>query len=258
MTGRQETASVLPVQQLHRLEPDHRSDCPHPAVRVDRLEPFVLDALRQYVLETNAAERVKDAIVRAKSRHMKLASTDEKRLHAVRQKIERGTENLALAGRQDFAAISKLLTKWREEEAVTRGPHRTTTAVRLEPLPEALEVIAEFGDLRQKLKLADRVKLAHAVKQTVASITIGIRQAKTGQISRTPSTSASCGCTKPCAPSRSRFPTRPSAAARSGVRSATWSASPTVPCIWPTSASTSARRTCRVPLTTCGEPRRRG
>ena len=96
-------------------------------------------------------------------------STDEKRLRTVRQKIERGVENLALAEREDFAAISKLLTKWREDEAelVDRIDRRT---VELEPLPEAMEVIAQFGDLRKRLKHADRVKLAHAVKQTVLSI----------------------------------------------------------------------------------------
>jgi len=167
---------------LDRQNPRYKTECPHPAVRLDRLEPFVLDTLRQYVLEAGAAERVKDAILRAKSRHMKLASTDEKRLHAVRQKIERGTENLALADRQDFAAISQLLVKWREEEAVLVDRIERHSRA-LEPLPEALEVIAEFGDLRQKLKLADRVKLAHAVKQTVVSITIGIRQTTTGNLS---------------------------------------------------------------------------
>jgi hypothetical protein len=110
------------------------------------------------------------------------AAAETDRLNALRQKIERGTENLALADRQDFAAISQLLVKWREEEAVLVDRIERHSRA-LEPLPEALEVIAEFGDLRQKLKLADRVKLAHAVKQTVVSITIGIRQAKTGKLS---------------------------------------------------------------------------
>jgi BMFP domain-containing protein YqiC len=119
--------------------------------------------------------------VRAKARKATQVSADEKRLRAVRQKIERGTENLALATRQDFAAISKLLTKWREEEAdlADRIQRRNSE---LEPLPEALDVIAEFADLGKKLKVADRVKLAHAVKQTVVSVTIGTRMATTGEI----------------------------------------------------------------------------
>jgi BMFP domain-containing protein YqiC len=156
-------------------------NCPHPAVRIERLEAFVLEVLRQQVFETNAAERVKDAIMRAKNRKSKSVSVDEKRLRAVRQKIERGTENLALASRQDFAAISKLLTKWREEEAELADRIERRNG-KLEPLPEAMDVIAQFADLGMKLGLADRVKLAHAVKQTVASITIGTRMATTGEI----------------------------------------------------------------------------
>ena len=80
-------------------------------------------------------------------------------------------------------------------------------------------VIAEFGDLRQKLKLADRVKLAHAVKQTVVSITIGMREAKTGQIKHIEYFGElrlhDALRTKPIP-----FPTTSSDAARSGVKSA--------------------------------------
>jgi hypothetical protein len=127
------------------------------------------------------ADRVKHAIVRAKARNAKQVPADERRLRAVRQKIERGTENLALADREDFAGISKLLMTWREEEAelVDRIERRNSE---LEPLPEAMDVIAQFGDLRKRLKHADRVKLAHAIRQTVVSVTIGTRTAKTGEI----------------------------------------------------------------------------
>lgn len=163
------------------LKAGNDPNCPHPAVRVDRLEAFVLDVLRQQVFESNAAERVKDAIVRAKARKATQVSADEKRLRAVRQKIERGSENLALASREDFSAISKLLMKWREEEAELADRIERRNG-ELEPLPEALDVIAHFADLGKKLKQADRVKLAHAVKQTVVSIAIGTRLATTGEI----------------------------------------------------------------------------
>ena len=155
--------------------------CPHPAVRVERLEAFVLDVLRRQIFEGGAAERVKDAIVRAKKRTVKQVSSDERRLRELRKKIERGTENLALADRQDFAAISKLLMKWREEEAELADRIEQRKA-QLEPLPEALDIIAKFGDLRDDLAMADRVKLAHAVKRTVTSVVIGTRMAKTGDI----------------------------------------------------------------------------
>ena len=157
------------------------ANCPHPAVRVDRLEAFVLTALREHVLEGGAADRIKEAIVRAKSKNTKKATNDEKRLVAIRQKIERGTENLALASREDFVAISKLLTTWRDEEAeLVERIERCHSD--LEPLPEALEVISQFGEISDRLELADRVKLAHAIKQTVVSITIGVRPAKTGKV----------------------------------------------------------------------------
>ena len=155
--------------------------CPHPAVRVERLEAFVLDVLRRQIFEGGAAERVKDAIVRAKKRRVKQVSSDERRLRELRKKIERGTENLALANRQDFAAISKLLMKWREEEAELADRIEQRKA-QLEPLPEALDIIARFGDLRDDLAMADRVKLAHAVKRTVASVVIGTHMTKTGEI----------------------------------------------------------------------------
>jgi hypothetical protein len=45
-----------------------------------------------------------------------------------------------------------------------------------------MDVIAKRGAHGKKLQQADHVKLAHAVKQTVASITIGMRVAKTRQI----------------------------------------------------------------------------
>ncbi len=156
-------------------------DCPHPAVRVDRLEVAVLKAIREHVLQSGVSDRIKDAIVRAKSKNTKKATNDEKRLIAVRQKIERGTENLALASREDFAAISKLVMKWREEEAelADRIERRHSE---IEPLPEALDVISRCSEISDQLDLADRVKLAHAVKQTVVSVTIGARQVTTGII----------------------------------------------------------------------------
>jgi hypothetical protein len=112
---------------------------------------------------------------------VKQATSDERKLAALRQKIERGSENLALAEREDFAAISKLLSQWREEEAAII--ERIENANKhLEPLPEAIEVIQQYGALVERLQNADRVKLAHAISLTVASITIETRTATTGDI----------------------------------------------------------------------------
>jgi site-specific DNA recombinase len=163
------------------LELDHNPNCPHPAVRVDRLEAFVIKTMRELLLTTNAADRIKAAIGRSKSKRAKQATSDERRLAALRQKIDRGSENLALAEREDFAAISKLLNRWREEEACLVD--RIESANRhLEPLPEAIDVIQRYGQLVDQLQNADRVKLAHAVSLTVVSITIQTRKARTGEI----------------------------------------------------------------------------
>lgn len=42
--------------------------------------------------------------------------------------------------------------------------------------------MAKFDKIRERIGQADRVKLAHAIRQTVASITIGMRKAKAGTI----------------------------------------------------------------------------
>jgi hypothetical protein len=121
------------------------------------------------------------AIIRARSRNASHTSQDEKRLREIQRRIERGTENLALAGKQDFAAIAKLLTKWREEEAeIMERVDRRRDA--LEPLPEALEIIRQFGFVKGKLLAADRIKLQYALRQTVASIRIGTRMATMGNV----------------------------------------------------------------------------
>ncbi|EMI43561.1 hypothetical protein [Rhodopirellula sp. SWK7] len=163
------------------MTPGFDPNCPHPAVRQDRLEAFIIDTLRTHLMKTKAAEHIKDAIRRAKTKRSKQVTGDERKLASVRQKIERGTENLALADRENFAAISKLLSTWRDEESalLTRIENR---AVELAPLPEAIDVIERLGEAFTKIKSADRVKLAHAIRLTVESITIGTRNAKTGSI----------------------------------------------------------------------------
>ena len=156
-------------------------NCPHPAVRAERLESFVLNMIRERLLKADVEERIREAILRAKRKDATKVSREERQLADLRRKIERGTENLALADSDDFTAISKLLIRWREEEAALaeRLEHRGRE---LEPLPEALRVIARLAEVPVNLAKADRAKLAHAIRQTVASITIGIREAKSGDI----------------------------------------------------------------------------
>jgi BMFP domain-containing protein YqiC len=132
--------------------------------------------MREFLVSTKAAERIKATINRTKTKRSKQVSNDERKLTALRQKIERGSENLALAEREDFAAISKLLNQWREDESAII--ERIENANKhLEPLPEAINVIQHYGALVERLHNADRVKLAHAIPLTVTSITIEPRRA---------------------------------------------------------------------------------
>jgi site-specific DNA recombinase len=156
-------------------------DCPHPVVRMDRLEPFVLEKIRTHLLEAGAEQRIRQAILRAKQKDKTQSSREERQLTDLRKKIERGTENLALAASEDFAAISKLLTQWRDQES-TLADRLDQRGRELEPLPEALSVLARIGDIPGNLNKADRAKLAHAIRQTVASITIGTGPARMGGI----------------------------------------------------------------------------
>ena len=165
----------------NKLNPKVDPNCPHPSVRIEKIEEFVLDAIRTHLLDKGVQGSIRDAIVRARSKNATQTSQDEKRLREIRRKIERGTENLALAGKQDFAAISKLLTKWREEEAEIVGRIERRRG-ELEPLPEALKIIRQLGFVKGRLQDADRVKLQYALRQTIASIRIGTRMATTGDV----------------------------------------------------------------------------
>jgi len=137
--------------------------------------------IRERLLEDGAEQKIRDAIVRAKRQDSTVASRTERKLDELRRKIERGTENLALADSDDFKAISTLLRSWRDEESAL-AERLAQHGKELEPLPEALSVLARFADVPQNLDKADRAKLAHAIRQTVDSVTIGIRNAACGEI----------------------------------------------------------------------------
>jgi len=67
---------------------NHRGDpnCPHPAVRIERLESFVLKAVRQHLLDKGADKGIRQAIVRARSKNALQTTQDEKRLQELRRK----------------------------------------------------------------------------------------------------------------------------------------------------------------------------
>ncbi len=135
------------------------------------IEQAVLAKLQQFM----SNERTKRAIGSEINRRTKKQETHvgryELQLADLRAKIERGTENLALASREDLPGISRLLAAWREQETQlkeqlqrARGDHA--------PLPEALAILGRLDDLLGRLQEADREKLSFAIRQTVKRITL--------------------------------------------------------------------------------------
>lgn len=155
-------------------------DSDRPTFRADTIEQAVLAKLQQFMSD----ERTKRAIRSEISRRTKKAEANvgryESQLADVRAKIDRGTENLALASREDIPGISRLLATWREQETElkeqlqrARGNHA--------PSPEALEVIGRLDDLLSRLTEADREKLSFAIRQTVKRVTLRRERRKAGR-----------------------------------------------------------------------------
>ena len=165
------------VSRAKRLAP---CEC-NPTVRVDRLEKAVLDIMCDQVLTERSEPRIRKAIVRATQRDKTKITTEQRKLKNVRSKIERATENLALASDEDFAGIAKLLSKWRDEEArLSLAIERQTD--NLEALPEAMKVLSKLARIRDNLDLADREALSAALRQTIDRITIRNEFPTTGEI----------------------------------------------------------------------------
>ena len=145
--------------------PKYDQSCPHPAVRQDRLEAFVIDKIRSHLIKTNAAERIQEAITRAKNRETIQSPNDDRKLAALRAKIERATENLALADRDNFEGISRLIAQWRDEESMLLE-RMEKLSCELDPLPEAIDVIE-----RLSRKPAITGRLCHHTDQPISRST---------------------------------------------------------------------------------------
>ncbi len=89
----------------------------------------------------------------------------------LRTKIERGTENLALASREDLPGVSRLLAGWREQEAQLKEQLQRACGDHA-PSPEAVAILGRLDDLLGRLNEVDREKLSFTVRQTVKRITL--------------------------------------------------------------------------------------
>lgn len=99
----------------------HACNGAHNAVDADALERFVVEAIRDAVLQPELIERLKAEIRRQLKTRSHAPAADAGRLKQqlaeLDRKIERGTENLLLAESENLAAAQAMLTKWRQERA---------------------------------------------------------------------------------------------------------------------------------------------
>ena len=112
---------------------------------------------------------------------MKGAKREHRKLAELRRKIERGTENLALADKNEFAAISKLLSRWHDEE-FELSQRLEEPDSDLKPLPDALKVLGRLAEIHENLAKANVSKLADAISKTIADLSIQVRETNVGSI----------------------------------------------------------------------------
>lgn len=163
------------VRRYYALPPsefeEHPEEHDRPSFRADTIEQGVLAKLQAFM----ADERTKRAIRSEITRRTKKAEANvgrlESQIEALRAKIERATENLALANPEDIPGISKLLAGWREQEANLKDKLRQARGEGA-PSPEALEVIGRLDELLERLSEADREKLSFAIRQTIKRVTL--------------------------------------------------------------------------------------
>jgi hypothetical protein len=140
------------VRRFYNLSPHTFEKYPEESDRPGfRADTIVLAKLQAFM----ADERTKRAIRSEINRRTKKVEANvgrlESQLDALRAKIERATENLALANAEDIPGISKLLAGWREQESQLKDKLRQTKGDQA-PSPEALEVIGRLDELLQPRK----------------------------------------------------------------------------------------------------------
>ncbi|MBI3864046.1 MAG: recombinase family protein [Planctomycetia bacterium] len=161
--------------RLYGLASRYYSEFPdeadRPTFRADVIERGVLNKLRSFLGEERNKRSLCAEIIRRKKKLQTDVAAIERRLSAIREKIERGTMNLALANREDVPGVSRLLQGWRDEESRLKAQVQQARGEG-PPSAEALEIIASLDKLLEDLHQADREKLRFAIQQTVKRITL--------------------------------------------------------------------------------------
>lgn len=154
-----------------RMFEEFPEDSDRPTFRADTIERSVLEKLQQFMSDERNKRAIRSEINRRTKKAVANAGRIESQLGDVQGKIERATENLALASREDIPGITRLLAGWREREAELKEQLRRANGEHA-PSPEALEVMGRLDELLARLSEANREKLAFAIRQTVKRITL--------------------------------------------------------------------------------------
>ncbi len=163
------------VRRYYTLPPkefeEHPDEHDRPGFRADTIEQGVLAKLQSFMSDERTKRAIRSEITRRTKKAEANVGRLETQMEALRAKIERATENLALANPEDIPGISKLLAGWRDQEANIKDKLRQARGEGA-PSPEALEVIGRLDELLERLSEADHEKLSFAIRQTIKRVTL--------------------------------------------------------------------------------------
>lgn len=154
-----------------RLFEEFPDDSDRPTFRADTIEQAVLEKLRAFLSEERNKRAIREEIGRRTKKAVVETDRIESQLAEIRSKIDRATENLALADRNDIPGITRLLATWRERESDLKEQLRRAHGQQA-PTTEALAIISRLDDLLIHIGEGDREKLQQAIRQTVKRITL--------------------------------------------------------------------------------------
>ena len=125
-------------------------DSDQPTFRAETIERAVLEKLRQFLSNERNKREIHTKIDKRTQKAVANVSRLESQLADVRVKIERATENLALANREAIPGITKWLAGWREQESTLKDK-LPQADVQHAPSPEAMAVMNRLDDLLARL-----------------------------------------------------------------------------------------------------------
>lgn len=143
----------------------------HPGIDAIGLESLVISQFAELVL----TDENREALLAAAGRLQALEeapSYEAEQLAELDRKIQRGTENLALAEGDNFASIARLLDDWRgqrrklQDQVTAQARKRGVSA-------ETLAAFANMATVRQNLHLANRIDLSSTLFAFVERVTVG-------------------------------------------------------------------------------------